>query len=373
MKFITKKPPIVRNSQRTYKRSFNLHFALIITAIAAVILKAYTAVPEFGVDEVAYTALDQSFKVFLMLAVGAFTSVIIEMFYSLSEGTTAKFDSYKGFVDPINTGLIIALLLPTVTPLYVLIISVIVGVYAGKLVFGGYGYYIFNPALVGVLFANISFASQLTVGETPLKLLKAALNGGTFNITNMQELFIGNYDALAVGTTSVVLLAVLFIYLLVTRVIDIRISGTFLLSVLIMSLGIGFINFYIDGNMSGVINYTLVNMITGFTMFAAVFLISETVSSPTSRETKMIYAVVVAVLMMLVRVLGYEAEGIVFAILFGNMITPFINRTVKRSDNKTFLKTGLILLGTVLFIAVFIGFILQYNLTEIFISAGGVF
>lgn len=367
MEFITKKPPIVRNSQRSYKRSMNLHFALIIVAIAAIILKAYTVVPE----NAAYTALDQSFRVFLMVIVGAFTSIIVELLYSLSEGSTKKFESYKGLVDPINTGLIIALLLPTVTPVYVLVLAVIVGVYAAKLVFGGYGYYIFNPALVGVLFANISFSSQLGVGDTPLKLLKKALQGETFDITNMTELFIGNYDALAIGTTSVVLLAILFVYLLITRVIDIRISGTFLLTILIMSFGIGFINFYIPGNMAGVFNYTLINMVTGFTLFAAVFLISETVSSPTSRETKMIYAVVVAVLMMLVRVLGQETEGIVFAILFGNMITPFINRTVKRSDKNTFIKTGLILLGTVLFITIFLGFILQANLMEIYASLGG--
>ncbi|MCK5388119.1 MAG: RnfABCDGE type electron transport complex subunit D [Candidatus Izimaplasma sp.] len=372
MEFITKKPPIVRNSQRTYKRSMNLHFALIIIAIAAVVLKAFTSVPEFLAGEATYTALDQSFKVFLMLAVGAFTSVVIELFYSLSEGSTKKFDSYKGFVDPINTGLIIALLLPTVTPIYVLVLAVVVGVYAGKLVFGGYGYYIFNPALIGVLFANISFSAQLGVGDTPLKLLKRALNGETFNITNMTELFIGNYDALAIGTTSVILLAIIFVYLLVTRVIDIRISGTFLLTVLIMSFGIGFINFYMAGNMTGVINYVLINLVTGFTLFAAVFLISEPVSSPTSRETKMIYAVVVAVLMMLVRILGNETEGIVFAILFGNMITPFINRTVKRSDKKSFLKTSLILLFSVLFITISIGFILQAKLIGIYTFIGGI-
>lgn len=367
MEFITKKPPIVGNSQRTYKRSINLHFALLIVAIAAVILKAYTKVPE----TVTYTALDQSFKVFLMLAVGAFTSVVIELFYSLSEGSTKKFDSYKGFVDPINTGLIIALLLPTITPIYVLILAVIVGVYAGKLVFGGYGYYIFNPALVGVLFANLSFGSQLTVTNTPLMLLKRALGGETINFTNMTDLFVGNYDALAIGTTSVILLCVIFIYLLITRVIDIRTSGTFLLTVLIMSFGVGFINFYVEGNMSGVFDYVVINMITGFTLFAAVFLVSESVSSPTSRETKMIYAVVIATLMMLVRVLGSQPEGVVFAILFGNMITPFINRTVKRSDNKTLLKTSLILLFTVLFISISLGFILQSELIDIFASIGG--
>ena len=202
-------------------------------------------------------------------------------------------------------------------------------------------------------------------------LLKRALSGGTFNIDNILELLVGNYDALAIGTTSVILLVIVFVYLLVSRIIDIRISGTFLLSILVMSFGIGFINFYIPGNMSGVIYYTLINMITGFTLFAAVFLISDSVSSPTSSETRMIYAVVVAILMMLVRVLGQETEGIVFAILFGNMITPFINRTVIRSDKKTFLKTSLILVFVVLFITIFLGFIVQANLVEIYTSLLG--
>lgn len=368
MNFTTKKPPIVMNSQRTYKRSFTLLFALIAVGIAAIILKAFTVVP----DDATYTALDQAFKVFLMLVTGAFVSLIIELLYSLSEGTTNKFNSFKGFVDPINTGLIIALLLPTVTPIYVLVLAVAVGVYAGKIVFGGYGYYIFNPALVGVLFAKLSFSSQLAVFDTPLMILKRALNGETFHLNNITELIIGNYNALAIGTTSLALLVIVFAYLCVTRVIDLRISGTFLLTVLVMSFGIGFINFYVAGDMGGVFDYTLINMITGLTMFAAVFLISEPVSSPTSRETKMIYAVVVAVLMMTVRTLGAETEGIVFAILFGNMITPFINRTVKRSNSKTLIRTSLYLVIIVLFITVFLGYILQNNLSEVFAYIGGV-
>jgi len=368
MNFTTKKPPIVMNSQRTYKRSFTLHFVLIVVAVAAIILKAFTVVP----DDATYTALDQAFKVFLMLVTGAFVSLIIELFYSLSEGTTNKFNNYKGFVDPINTGLLIALLLPTVTPIYVLVLAVAVGVYAGKIVFGGYGYYIFNPALVGVLFANLSFSSQLAVTDTPLRLLKRALNGETFQINNLTELILGNYEALAIGTTSLILLVFAFAYLCVTRVIDLRISGTFLLTILVMSFGIGFINFYVSGDMSGVLGYTLINMITGFTMFAAVFLISEPVSSPTSRETKMIYAVVVAVLAMTVRTLGQETEGIIFAILFGNMITPFINRTVKRSNDKTLIKTSIYLVLAVLFITVFLGYILQNNLSDVFTYIGGV-
>ncbi len=360
MEFTMKKPPIVQNSQSSLKRSFNLHIALIVVSIAAIILKAFTAVP----DDATFTALDQAFKVFLMLAVGVGVSVIIELFYALSEGSTKKFESYEGFVDPINSGLLIALLLPTITPIYVLILAVGVGVYVGKLVFGGYGYYIFNPALVGVLFANVSFGSRLYVAGTPLELLKKSMSGETYQFENVMELFVGNYEAIAIGSTAAILLVFVMIYLIVTRVIDYRTVVAYLLTVGVISFIAGWVNGFL-------VDYVIVNMISGFTLFGAAFLVAESVSSPTSRETKYIYAVVIGIMMMLVRVLGNEAEGLVFAVLFGNMITPFINRTVKRSNKQGLIKTVSILAVSVILMGFVLGFLLQNRLIEAFASLGG--
>jgi len=363
MNFKTKKAPIVNNSQRSFKKSITLHFSLIVLSIASIALKAVSDVTD---------PLDLAFKAFMMLAIGALVSIIIEVFYAISEKKISKFESYKGFVNPINTGLIIALLLPAVTPIYVLILAVVVGVYIGKLVFGGYGYYIFNPALVGVLFAQISFGLQLTVSGTPLQLLKQAIEGQTI-IFNLKDLFIGNYEAIAIGSTSVIILTIIFLYLLITKVIDFRISGTFLITIFLLTLGIGFVNFYVAGDLSGVFNYVIINMITGLTMFGAVFLVSESVSSPTSRETKIIYAVVVALLTVAVRVIGKEIEGVVFAVLFGNMITPFLNRTVKRSDKKGLVKTLVISIIIVIFSAIALGFIVQNNAADLYAAVGGIF
>ena len=272
MNFTRTKPPIKFNQQRSLKRSLNLHIALIVLSIASLLLKAFTVVPEGA----AYTAVDQAFKAFLILAVAALTSLIVELFYSISEGTSNKFQKYESFIDPINTGLIIGLLLPIVTPIYVLVLAVIVGVYAGKLAFGGYGFYIFNPALVAVLFASLSFGGQMAVSGTPLLLLKESMAGATYNF-NVLDLLIGNYEAVAIGSTSVILLTLTFIYLCVTKVIDIRTSLAYLLTITLLALGIGFINFGVEG----MISYTFVNLVTGLTMFGATFLVAETVSSPT--------------------------------------------------------------------------------------------
>jgi len=348
MEFVTKKAPIVQNSQRTYKRSLNLHIALLVVALASVVVKAFVTVP----DDAGFTALDQAFKAFMMLAVGAFASVLIELVYSLFEGTVSKFEQYKAYVEPISTGLLIAMLLPTITPIYVLLLAVFVGVFAGKLVYGGYGFYIFNPALVGALFAKLSFKAQLVVDGTPLILFKDSMNGASYTFNSIWPLIVGNYEAIAIGSTSVLILFLAFIYLCVTRVIDLRIAFTYLISIVLITVVVGYIN---DFNLS----FSLINLLVGLTAFSAVFLISEPVSTPTSRETKMIYAAVVAVIMMAVRILGTQTEGLIFAILFGNMITPFLNRTVKRSDAKSFLTTLIVLVIVVVGLAFVIGNVLK--------------
>lgn len=359
MRFVTKKPPIVQSSAKTFKKQISLHIALIIVSLAAIIANGTYAV------EGEYTGfvLEQSFTAFGMLALGAIIAVVVELFYRLSEGDTTRFSSYRGFIDPINTGLLIALLLPLTTPIYVLALAVIVGTYAGKLVFGGYGFYIFNPALVGVLFVSLSFSNVLAVADTPLLMLKNVFSGGTFNGISLLELLNGSYQEVAIGSTVGAILVLLFIYLTVSKVIDLRLSGTFLLTVLVMSLGIGYILWAFDGSIT--LTYVLVNMFTGLTLFGAVFLVSEPVSTPTSRETKILFGVVVAVIMMLTRTLSDNVEGLVFAVLFGNLLTPFINRTVKRSNKQALIKT---LVGCILLVVIAtaaIGFMLQSQLIEL--------
>ncbi|MEC9485576.1 MAG: RnfABCDGE type electron transport complex subunit D [Candidatus Izemoplasma sp.] len=355
MNFTTTKPPVKYNQQRSLKRALNLHIALIVLAVASIALRAVSPVAA----DATVTNLDIAFKAFLMMSVGIVTSVMVEIFYALSEGTINKFESYDRWIDPINTGLLIALLLPSTTPIYALVVSVIVGVYAGKLVFGGKGYYIFNPVLIAVLFATLTFGGQMSVEGTPLLLMKDAIFSGSVNF-DLTRLLIGNYTAVAIGSTSVLLLLVAFIYLTLTKVIDLRISLTYLLTIFIVSLGIGLINFTTQATFV----YTFVNMITGLTMFGAVFLVGESVTSPTSRETKIIYAVIVGILVMLIRVLSAEPEGVVFAILFGNMLTPFMNRTVKRSDKKGLIKTIAFSALAVLIASGAIGFIVQSRLID---------
>lgn len=368
------KPPIKQNQQRSYKRSLNLHISLLIVSVWAIISRAIIPLAE---EEVA--SPDELFKTFLMLAVAAGVSVIIELLYSLTEGTSDEFRNYSRLIDPINTGLLIALLLPTSITIYQLVLAVFVGVYIGKLVFGGYGYYIFHPALVGVLFVQIAFGSNpdgtgyIDMIFTPLMQVKQVLTEAvTIDNFSLSEFLIGNYEAVAIGSTSILLLVSMLAYLIVTKVIDWRISLTFFATVFVMSLIIGYINFE-----AGTVVYTAVNVMTGLVMFGTVFLVPDSVTSPTSREAKLIYATLVGVMTMLVRTVGTNFEGVVFAVLLGNMITPFLNRTVTRSNKSFLLKTSISIILFVLVLSVFLGFMVQGQMKEAFDAAiqfiGGAF
>ena len=319
MEFLTKKAPIVFNTSRSYKRSLTLHFSLILVTLVSLAI------------QMSIHSTADSFNAVLMVAVSVALSLVFEVFYALSERNMEKFESYSGFVGPINIALIVALLLPYSTPIFVVAVAIFIAIYPAKLVYGGDGYYIFNPALVGVLFVQISFEGALALTGTPLMLLKETMEGASHTF-ELWPLFTGEYVGFGIGTTSVILLSLVFMYLVITRVIDLRISATFLIAMFFLTLIIGYYNGYW-------LDYVLINMITGYTIFGATFLVSETVSSPTSRETKIIYATVVALLTVMVRVIGAQVEGLVFAVLFGNMITPYLNRTVTRSNKKTLIKT----------------------------------
>ncbi|MFK5883177.1 MAG: RnfABCDGE type electron transport complex subunit D [Candidatus Izemoplasma sp.] len=344
MEFKTKKAPIIRNHSRSYKRSLTLHFALILVTVVSLFIQTRIH------------TLEDSFNAILIIVVAVLLSVVFEVFYALSDKNLQKFESYQAFVSPINIALVVALLLPYSTPIYVVALAIFIAIYPAKLIYGGDGYYIFNPALVGVLFVQISFESVLTLVGTPLMLLKETMEGATHTF-DILELFTGEYVGLGLGTTSVILLSMAFIYLVVTKVIDLKISGTFLISMFVLTLIIGYFNGYW-------LDYVLINMITGFTIFGATFLISETVSSPTSRETKIIYASIVALMTVMVRVLGGQVEGIVFAVLFGNLLTPYLNRTVKRSNKKTLIKTLVFVTVLIVGSGIALGYISMNNIED---------
>lgn len=219
--------------------------------------------------------------------------------------------------------LTVVLLLPLHAPAYVVAVSVIIAAWIGKLVYGGYGYGIFNASVVGVLFSHISFKTQLALPEGltyPITMLKEASLIQNIALISQQPLFVGGaYYTYAAGAISGLVLVIAMIIMGALKVIDIRLSVVYLLTV----FGISYI--------MGGSYYAMEHLLSGMVLFAAVFLVTDPISSPTSRETKIVFAAMVGLLTVMVRVLGSNTEGVLYAILLGNIITPYINRTARKS------------------------------------------
>jgi len=235
--------------------------------------------------------------------------------------------------------MMVALLLPLHAPLYLVAVSTLVSVWIAKLVFGGFGNSIFQNATVGVLFAYVSFGPQIALtpdligqGVTyPIDVLKNALFNNTASGLDVMALLVGGeYYTISAGAMSGLVLIGIWVVLSLTKTIDWILGATYLASVFAMSTIVG-------GTSLGV-----EMLVTGMVLFAAVFLVSDPVTSPTTRNTKLLYAVIVAVVTVMIRVLGNNTEGVLFAVLIGNVVTPYMNRNARSGSVRTFLQTAAI-------------------------------
>jgi electron transport complex protein RnfD len=244
--------------------------------------------------------------------------------------------AYKGkftqnnVLTPAISAIIFTLIMPAGAPIYAIIVGAFVGIVLGKLVFGGLGSNIFNPAVVGMLFAKLCFGSQYQMvdtwfytipdaaaGATPLGLI----NGGAFaNFGQYQlfDLFIGRIPG-TLGEVYKVTILIGLIYLLIRRSIDFRIVvsylGTFLVLVLLGGLAVWTLNKNVNPFM-----FALYNLLTGGVLFGATFMLTDPVTSPINSPSRIIYGMVAAVITVFIRFFAALPEGVGFSILIANMV-----------------------------------------------------
>ena len=252
--------------------------------------------------------------------------------------------AYKGkftqnnIITPIISAVIFTLIMPAGAPIYAVIVGAFVGIVLGKLVFGGLGSNIFNPAVVGMLVAKLCFGSQyasvtswipnwftnpdVVASGTPLGLI----NGGAFsNIGQYQilDLFIGRIPG-TLGEVYKVTIIIGLIYLLIRRSIDFRIVvsylGTFLVLVLLGGLAVWSLNKSVNPFM-----FALYNLFTGGVLFGATFMLTDPVTSPINSPSRIIYGMVAAVITVFIRFFAALPEGVGFSILIANMIAVVLD------------------------------------------------
>ncbi len=227
--------------------------------------------------------------------------------------------------------LILVLLLPPTVPLWIAAVGAGFGAFFGKLVFGGYPKYVFNPAVVGVIFLTISFPQFLnTQWLDPVTALVSTSNPvitwsrgvdvlATYPLMN---LLLGTAPGL-VGEVSRGLAILLGIGLMAMRVIDWKAPFTFLVSL----FGLGFL-----GQVAGIEGFydPFTAMMVGTAVFAAFFIISDKPTLPVTTAGKFIYGFLFAFFTIIIRVFSAWPEGIIFATIIVNVLAPLIDASVAR-------------------------------------------
>ncbi len=203
--------------------------------------------------------------------------------------------------------------------------------------FGGLGQNIVNPAIGGRVFLLMSFPAQMTswidptsvdgqTGATPLGLLKEGLKSGKtvseiVDLPSGADLFFGSIGG-SLGEVSALAILIGLAILLIGRIITWHIPVAVLGSMAVLQ-GI----FYV-ANPDGFAS-PLFTLLTGGALLGAVFMATDYVTSPMTHKGMIIYGCGIGVLTILIRDFGSYPEGMSFAILIMNLVTPLINRFCK--------------------------------------------
>jgi electron transport complex protein RnfD len=250
----------------------------------------------------------------------------------------------------IVTGVLMAFNLPSNLPVWIIVVGAFVAIGIGKMSFGGLGNNIFNPALVGRVFLLISFPAQMTTwpvaGTFPMTYLDAQTGATTLALLHSGDGF-ASLGSSAIGLTggslgemSEIALLLGFAFLLFRKIITWHIPVSILATVAV------FTGLLFAGNMlhahsaSGTADLQaladaaricnpLVHLTSGGLMLGAVFMATDYATSPMSRKGMVAYGIGIGIITVVIRLYGAYPEGMSFAILIMNALTPLINTYIK--------------------------------------------
>lgn len=261
--------------------------------------------------------------------------LLFETLFARMRGKSSPIGDYSAVI----TGVILGMSLPATAPLFVTIIGSGIAMGVGKAVFGGLGFNIFNPAMVGRAFVMLSFARWLgspaymdpSLGidalsrATPLALAKDFMklvfeNGESFrNLTEISEssLFFGQTNG-SVGEISALCILIGGSYLLIRKAASWQIPAGSLA---------GFMLFALLFNLLGLTPFNVFqHLLSGAFLFGAFFIATDPVTSPLSRMGRFYFGVGYGCMVMVLRVFSSYPEGVMFAVLIMNALVPLINR-----------------------------------------------
>ncbi len=249
-----------------------------------------------------------------------------------------------GDYSAVVTGLLLAYNLPSGFPIWMTVVGSVFAILIVKMLFGGIGQNFMNPALAARAFLLISFPVRMTAftvekitsptatdylnhgavaldgvtGATPLAAMKAG------ETVDLMKMLVGNIGG-TIGETSAIAILIGAAYLVLRKVISLRIPLTYIATVVVYVLifgGKGFDMTFILGHILG-----------GGLLLGAFFMATDYVTSPITPLGQIIFGICLGLLTGLFRLQGSTAEGVSYAIIFCNLLVPLIDKACK---SKTF-------------------------------------
>ncbi len=225
------------------------------------------------------------------------------------------------------TGLLLALTLPPDFSLSATAIGSVVAIGLGKQIFGGLGYNIFNPALVGRAFLQAAFPVQITTWAKPNFAVDSVTSATPLTALKFDKIFtdtasmtIGNIGG-SLGETSAIAVLIGGIFLIAVGIVNWRIP---------LSMIAGMILF---GGIFWLINpqnpTPVFHIFAGSFLFGAMFMATDWVTSPITNKGMWIFGFAISFVLVVIRIYGGLPEGVMYSILFMNGFVPLINRYTK--------------------------------------------
>lgn len=254
------------------------------------------------------------------------------------------------------TGLLLAFNIPAGLPIWMIIVGGLVAIGIAKLSFGGLGFNVFNPALVGRVFLLVCFPVQMTLwptavenntsivdavsGATTLGMIKESLLMGE-TMTEISTRIPSNTNMLlgitggSLGEMSAIALLLGGLYLMLRKVISWHIPITILLTMAVMTG----IFWSVDPE-----HYAnpVIHLLSGGAILGAFYMATDLVTSPMTKKGMMVFAIGIGAITVIIRLFGAYPEGISFAILIMNAFVPLINRYFKPRRFGTKIKAKII-------------------------------
>jgi len=315
--------PFLKSNNKTDKIMRNLLISLLPIIIFTTYKNGY--IP-FANNKINLFGL---FYPLIFIVIGIITSFIIEfIYYKFIKKNNEYKKSYSIF-----PGMFLALILPLKTPIYVLITGAAVATLS-KIIFGGFGKNVFNPALIGYIFVIASFSFVFSTNNylnnyeldtisssTPLTNASMISDIGNYNklvkpYGSLLNFFIGTIPG-SLAETSALLCLISLIFLIATKTIKWRIPVTYISTVFIITFGIGRL-------LGQGIYYPLFHILSGGLLFGAVFMATDPVTSAVTPFGQTLQGILLGIVTVFLRFTG--VEGVATSILLLNMFVFILDK-----------------------------------------------